>query len=103
MAETHRVEVEILGQRYAIRSEAPPEHVHRLAAYLQGRLRELRGAGAGSDPVKLLTLAALDITDELFRAREDQSRDDGDATARVRALLHLLDSAIAEPSRSPSP
>jgi cell division protein ZapA len=94
MAEPQRVDVEILGQRFAIRSEAPPDYVRQLVHYLEARINEIRGDAAGQDPGKLLALAALDITDELFRLREDRSRSDVDATARVGALLKLLDQAV---------
>jgi cell division protein ZapA len=91
MPEAQRVDVDILGQRYAIRSEAPPDYVRQLVAYLEGRVNDIRGDAVGQDPTKLLVLAALDITDELFRLRDDRSKSEGDATARVGALLKLLD------------
>jgi cell division protein ZapA len=94
MSESHRVDIEVLGQRLTVRSGALPEQVRDLAAYVEGRAREIRGDAVGQDPLKLLILAALDITDELFRAREDQARAEGQTTARVRALLELLDSAV---------
>ena len=94
MAEPKRVDVEILGQRYAIRSEAPPDYVRQLVAYLETRVNEIRGAAAGQDPTKFLVLAALDITDELFRLRADRSKSEVDASARVGALLKLLDQVV---------
>ena len=92
--ESHRVEIDILGNRYVIRSQAPADHVRKLVAFVEGRVGEIRGDGPAPDPFKLLALAALDIADELLRLQEDRSRDDGDASARVRALVHLLDSAV---------
>ena len=94
MTEPKRVDVDILGQRYAIRSEAAPDYVRQLVTYLEARVSEIRGDTAGKDPTKLLVLAALDITDELFRLREDRSKSDGDATARVGAILRLLDQVV---------
>ena len=94
MTEPKRVDVEILGQRYAIRSAAPPDYVRQLVDYLESRVKEIRGEAAGQDPVKFLVLAALDITDELFRLRDDRARNDGDASARVGALLRLLESVV---------
>jgi cell division protein ZapA len=88
---TERVEIEILGQRYAIRSAASPEHVRQLVAYLEARVRDIQGAAAGQDPTRYLVLAALDITDELFRLRDERDRGEADASARVGALLDLLD------------
>jgi cell division protein ZapA len=94
MSESHRVEIEVLGQRYVIRSQAPPDHVQRLVDFLEGRVREIRGDGPAQDPLKLLTMAALDIADELIRIQDDRDRQDGDASARVRALVYLLDSVV---------
>ena len=98
MAEPRRVDVEILGQRYAIRSDAPPDYVRQLVAYVEKRVQEIRGDAPGQDPTKVLVLTALDITDELFRLREDHGKGDIDVTARLGALIKLLD-AVVPPSR----
>jgi cell division protein ZapA len=98
MAEPRRVDVEILGQRYAIRSEAPPDYVRQLVAYVEKRVQEIRGDTLGQDATKVLVLTALDITDELFRLREEQGKGDIDVTARLGALIKLLD-AVVPPSR----
>jgi len=55
------------------------------------RAREIRGDAAGQDAVRLLALTALDITDELFREREDKQRAAGDVGARLGALVSLLE------------
>ena len=65
-----RVEFEILGQKYTVRSEASPEYVRKLVDYLDATLRDLDPGGGGQEPTKLSILAALHVTDELFRARE---------------------------------
>ncbi len=101
MPEAKRVDIEILGQRYAIRSEAPPDYVRQLVAYLENRVNEIRGEATGPDPTKFLVLAALDITDELFHLRDARSRSEGDATARVGALLELLDQIVPPPRAAP--
>ena len=94
--EAHRVEFEILGQKVTIRSEASPEYVQDLVAYLEARLRDV--GGDGSDPVRRLTLAALYVIDELFRLRDERSRAEGDAHAKVDALLKLLADAAPGPA-----
>ena len=98
MAEPRRVDVEILGQRYAIRSEAPPDYVRQLVAYVEKRVQEVRGDAPGQDTTKVLVLTALDLTDELLRLREEQGKGDIDVTARLGALIKLLD-AVVPPSR----
>jgi cell division protein ZapA len=98
MAEPRRVDVEILGQRYAIRSEAPPDYVRQLVAYVEKRVQEIRGDAPGQDTTKVLVLTALDLTDELFRLRDEQGKGDIDITARLGQLIKLLD-AVVPPSR----
>jgi cell division protein ZapA (FtsZ GTPase activity inhibitor) len=93
MADKHRVEVEILGQKYAIRTDADADYVRDLAAYVEERVRDIRGDGPAQDPVKLLALAALYITDELFRVKDDHALLDKDTSARLDALNRLLDGA----------
>jgi cell division protein ZapA (FtsZ GTPase activity inhibitor) len=90
MNEPRRIELNLLGQTLTIRSEAPPDYLRRLAKYLEERVGQLKRSGV-KDPLTALSLAALDITDELFRSREDKTRDEGDVGARLGALVALLD------------
>ncbi|HKW94173.1 MAG TPA: cell division protein ZapA [Methylomirabilota bacterium] len=99
MAEKQRVDIEILGQKYPLRSDASPEYVRRLATFVDQRAREIKGDAAGQDPVRVLALTALDITDELFRLRDerkDQEVDHKDVSARLGALRQLLDAVVPE-------
>ena len=59
----------------------------------------LTGTPPGDAPVRdaALALAALDITDELFRARGDKGRAEGDLGARLGALATLLERATPPP------
>jgi cell division protein ZapA len=96
MAELNRVEVEILGQKYTIRSASEAGYVRELAAYLEKRVSEIRGGGAGQDATRLLALAALYISDELFRLRDERREADRAASARVGALRELLDAVVTD-------
>jgi cell division protein ZapA len=96
MAELSRVEVEMLGQKYAIRSEAPPEYVRELAAYVERRVTEIRGNSTGVDPMRLLALASIYITDELFRLRNQQAEAERDTSARLGALRDMLEAIVAD-------
>lgn len=86
-----RAEFEILGQRYTVRGEAPPEYIRRLAAYLDGKIQEMRKGAGVQEPVRLSVLAGLHIVDELFRARETGARVEG----RVEALIARLERTVA--------
>jgi len=91
-----RVELTLLGQTLTVRTEASDDYVRSLARYLESRVATLRQSGV-QDPSKALLLAALDITDELFRAREDKDKTAGDVGARLGALLTLLEQATPKP------
>ena len=93
MSESTRVELKILGQTLTVRTEAPPDYIRSLAAYLEERVSGLRSGGV-RDIHTALILAALDIADELFRAREDLMRRDGDVGARIGALVTLLEQQV---------
>jgi cell division protein ZapA (FtsZ GTPase activity inhibitor) len=91
LSEPQRVEVEILGQKYTIRSEADPKHIRDLAAYVEKRAKSVEGQLRSPDPVKALALASLYIADELFRTREELAKFEGDLPKRIGAMVDLLD------------
>jgi cell division protein ZapA len=64
------VKVEILGESYAIRTEAPPEHTRAVAEHLDRAIRHILSGGSVIETNRAAILAALQITSELFRARE---------------------------------
>jgi cell division protein ZapA (FtsZ GTPase activity inhibitor) len=98
--EPARIELTLLGQTLTLRSEADPAYLKALAAFVEKRVSALQRSGV-RDPMKALTLAALEIADELHRAREDRTRDAGDVEARLGALVELLDRAAPDPPRHP--
>ena len=97
MSTPGRVELTLFGQTLTVRTEAPPEYIHQLAVYLEERVEAVTRGGM-RDPLTALTLAALDITDELFRAREDQTRQEGDVGQRIGALVEMLDRMAPGPT-----
>jgi cell division protein ZapA (FtsZ GTPase activity inhibitor) len=94
MSDAQRVEVEILGQKYTIKSEADPKYVRDLAAYVEKRVKSVEGQMRGQDPIKALALAGLYIADELFQAREELSKYEGDLPKRIGAMVDLLDALV---------
>jgi cell division protein ZapA (FtsZ GTPase activity inhibitor) len=94
MAGSSRLELTLLGQTLTVRTDATPEYVKSLAAYVEERVAVLQRSGV-RDVTTALALAALDITDELFRARDDRNRDDAEVRSRLRSLVALLEGLTA--------
>lgn len=66
------VKVTIVGQELTIRSDATPEHTREVAAYVDKTIRAIMQSGAVVESSRAAVLAALQITDELFRSRNAQ-------------------------------
>jgi cell division protein ZapA len=92
--ESRVVTVEILGQRYPIRSALDPPYVAELAAYVDEKMRLAARETAAGDSLKIAVLAALNIADEYFRARQSGDGDRERWVTRAAALERLLDDAI---------
>ena len=71
------VSVEILGQRYPVRSELEPQYVGELASYVDDKMRQAAQELASADPLKVAVVAALNIADDLFAARAETSGTEG--------------------------
>ena len=69
-SQRYSVTVEIAGEKHVLRSDAPPEYTHAVAAHVDATVRAL-GQSSSLEPQRIAILAAMVITDELFRAREE--------------------------------
>jgi cell division protein ZapA len=85
------IPVDIQGQRYPIRTALEPEYVARLASFVDERMRAAADSAPTGDSLRLAVLAALNIADELFRAREMSQTRDGELAERAEELERLVD------------
>lgn len=88
------VSVEIAGQRYPIRSNLDASYVAELAAYVDQKMRAAADAVPASDMLGLAVLVAMNIADECFRARQQQSSTSGELNERALRLERIVDDAI---------
>ena len=93
---TKVVKVEVGGQLYPIRSGLDPKYVAELAAYVDAKMRAASDSAPASDILGLAVLVALNIADEYFRARDQQSTAHGALNARALQLEQLVDDALAQ-------
>jgi cell division protein ZapA len=90
------VTVEIAGQRYPIRSGLDERYVAELAAYVDQKMRVATDSAPTTDMLGLAVLVALNIADELFRARTEQSSAHGEINERAMRLERLVDDVLAQ-------
>jgi cell division protein ZapA len=83
------VRVTIVGDDYSLRSEASQEHAEAVAGYVDSAIRKVMSAGV-TEPQKAAILAALQITDELFTARENLAEVTGYMQALSEEVSHWL-------------
>jgi cell division protein ZapA len=73
MSRKSSVKVTIVGEEYTIRSDEPAEHTRAVAKYVDETIRGVMNAGATVESHKAAILAALQITDELFKSQDGRA------------------------------
>ena len=94
MADPRVVHVEVHGQRYPIRTTLDPSYVQDLATFVDRRMSLAADASPSTDTLGLAVLTALNIADELFRARDAHVDSAHSVTARAAALERIVDQAL---------
>jgi cell division protein ZapA len=89
----HSVTVSIAGEKHVLRSDAPPEYTRAVAEHVDRTVSAL-GDKQPLQPHRTAILAALFITDELFRARKELAELREVVDGRARALTERLQGAV---------
>lgn len=84
------VRVTILGEEYTLRSAASEEETRAVARYVDQQIREIAQTGLVVDTHKAAILACLRMAGELFQARSDAKRTDGELTALSEEIRRWL-------------
>ena len=87
--------VTIFGSEYKIRG-ADPDYIQVVAAYVDGKMRELEQRLPAGTPAKLAILTSLNIADELFRERNERDRLVTDLKGKARTMGSALDACLRE-------
>jgi cell division protein ZapA len=87
------MKIDIYDQSYNVSAEQDAEYVSELAAYVDLKMREVAETTRTVDSLKVAVLAALNIADELFAARERQQID-GPLRKHIEKCLALVETAL---------
>ncbi len=80
------VEVEILGQKFRVKSDDGEEHLRHVAAYVDGKMKEIGDPEAAISPYTRAVLAALNIASECQKLEQAQTELDK-AVGRLTEML----------------
>ncbi len=93
------VTVEIHGQRYPVRSDLDQAYIAELAAYVDQKMRLAADELSSADSLRIAVIAALNLADELYRARADGAGAEGHVLERTAALERLVDAVLSGQQR----
>ena len=94
MTASRVIHVEIHGQQYAVRSDLDPAYINQLAAYFDEKMRLASTEIQSADSLRIAVIAALNVADELFRARTEGHGLEGRLLARTAEIERLVDSVL---------
>ncbi len=87
------VSVTILGQHITLKSEAPPEEVREVAAFVNAKVAEVMAAGRTVDTQNAAILALLNIAGLYLRLLDESAGGGREGDERLRQLLQRLEQA----------
>ena len=90
------LKVNIYGTEYPIKGTTDVEYIKRVAQYVDGKMREVNKTISIDSSLKVSILAALNITDELFKEREKRttSFSETELGERIKKLNFDLDECL---------
>jgi len=89
------VRVEIYDQAYNLRG-TDPEYIHKLADYVDSKMRAVASQTATVDSLRLAVLAALNIADEYQVLQRKYDAIAGNLTKRTTNLADALDEVLSD-------
>ena len=88
------MKIEIYDQFYNVQAEGDEAYLKELAAFVDGKMRNLAESTRMVDSLRVAVLAALNIADELYALRKRQTELEGPLKKRVERCVTLVESAL---------
>lgn len=80
-------QVDILGIKFSVQTDEPPERFNSLVDYYQKTAEDLKSKIGTTDPVKTAIIAGIIITDQLFKCRENKGQEIPDPSTEKEISL----------------
>ena len=93
--ESTQVQISIFGQEYSVKAPADPDYIKKIAEYLDDKMREVQsGFSTTQSSTRIAILAGMNITDELFTARQSDESDSTEVEEKISSLIELIDDSL---------
>ncbi len=89
------VKVTIYGTEYPVKGEADSDYIQEVAAYVDGKMKEVAESLSVKSTTKVAILAALNITDELFQLRGSSENEIEEYEDRLTLLADRVRKGLA--------
>ncbi len=88
------VQVTLCGQQFTVRSDADPQEVFRVAAFVNGKINDVAASGKMVDTLHASMLALLNVAGDYLRLKEEQQAEGRVCDERLTLLLERLDAVL---------
>lgn len=88
---TKTIDVEIYGQRYAIRGDADDAYIRRLAHFVDDQMKRLAEGMKTATPSKLAVLTAINLAHQLFESEKKRTQGEADIERRMETLMDSIE------------
>lgn len=95
MTEKNTEKVEIFGQEYKIKGVGDPHYIHRIAGYVDKKMREIAHSSGIMSQSRIAILAALNIADELYQEKETKKNIQNELGRKAAELGDLIEDKIS--------
>ena len=91
----NQIKITIFGQEYSVKAPADPTYIKKIAEYVDSKMREVQsGFSSTQSSNRIAILSAMNITDELFNARQSEDIDDNQLDEKLSSLIEIIDENI---------
>lgn len=84
-------EIFILGEKLAIKGDVPVERIREMSTYIDSRIKEVTDKYPNIPPNKALILTMFNITEELFKQKQEQEDIAKDICEKTNILAELFE------------
>ncbi|MDY6967619.1 MAG: cell division protein ZapA [Spirochaetota bacterium] len=89
-----KAKVNIFGNTYNIKGDAPPEYIIQLAEFVDNRMKEVSNNITDANMIQIAILSALNIADEYFQLLEMNNEEPKAIEQKTNALITMLDEGL---------